>query len=179
MNFGFWNNHVQHPTTLKRCTVYWKVTFMKFWATLIMILWQHSNPNSHSCYSVLPDFLFREIHSFGLYRVSKFWTKIDRELIFFGKVCLFYVLYIFAFEMKTKKQIFWAPDHRKWNCGKSAKMGENLKFGPTENGRLTKEDGLKSKNARKQTHFKIQFYNGKKVTSFKIFTLKFSLSPNV
>ena len=57
-------------------------------------------------------------------------------------------------------------------------MGENLKFGPTENGRLTKEDGLKSKNARKQTHFKIQFYNGKKVTSFKIFTLKFSLSPN-
>ena len=56
-------------------------------------------------------------------------------------------------------------------------MGENLKFGPTENGRLTKEDGLKSKNARKQTHFKIQFYNRKKVTSFKIFILTFSLSP--
>ena len=45
-------------------------------------------------------------------------------------------------------------------------MGENPKFGPTENGRLTKEDGLKSKNARKQTHIKIQFYNRKKVTSF-------------
>ena len=46
-------------------------------------------------------------------------------------------------------------------------MGENLKFGPTENGRLTKEDGLKSKNARKQTHFKIQFYNRKKGDQFR------------
>ena len=34
------------------------------------------------------------------------------------------------------------------------------------------------KNARKQTHIKIQFYNRKKVTSFKIFILTFSLSPN-
>ena len=30
-------------------------------------------------------------------------------------------------------------------------MGKNPKFGPTENGRFTNEDGLKSKNARKQT----------------------------
>ena len=43
-------------------------------------------------------------------------------------------------------------------------MGENPKFGPTENGRLTKEDGLKSKNARKKTIIKIQFYNRNKLT---------------
>ena len=34
------------------------------------------------------------------------------------------------------------------------------------------------KNARKQTHIKIQFYNRKKVTSFKIFILTFLPSPN-
>merc|ERR1711952_288407 len=53
------------------------------------------------------------------------------------------------------------------------------KWGPTENGRFAKEDGLKSKNARKQTHIKIQFYNRKKVTSLKIFILTFSLSPTI
>ena len=57
-------------------------------------------------------------------------------------------------------------------------MDKNPKFGPTENGLLTKEDSLKSKNARKQTHIKIQFYDRKKVTSFKIFILTFSPSPN-
>ena len=31
---------------------------------------------------------------------------------------------------------------------------------------FTKEDGLKSKNARKQTSFEIQFYIGIEVTSF-------------
>ena len=56
-------------------------------------------------------------------------------------------------------------------------MGKNPKFGLTKNGRCAKEDGLKSKNARKQTHIKIQFYNINKVTSFKIFILTFSLSP--
>ena len=39
-------------------------------------------------------------------------------------------------------------------------------------------DASASKNARKQTNIKIQFYNREKVTSFKIFILTFSLSPN-
>ena len=60
-------------------------------------------------------------------------------------------------------------------------MGKNPKFGPTENGWFAKEDGLKSKNARKQTHIKIQFYNRKKVTSFDFWTFwpsaPISLSP--
>ena len=71
----------------------------------------------------------------------------------------------------------------KYIVKKSDKMGKNPKFGPTENGWLTKEDGLKSKNARKQTHIKIQFYNRKKVTSFNFWTFwpsaPISLSPNI
>ena len=43
-------------------------------------------------------------------------------------------------------------------------MGKNPTFGPTKNDRFTKEDGLKSKNARKQIHSKIQFYIGIHVT---------------
>ena len=75
------------------------------------------------------------------------------------------------------------PDQRLWNCRKSAKMGKNPKFGPTVNGWFTNEDGLKSKNTRKQTHIKIQFYNRKKVTSFDFWTFwpsaPISLSPNI
>ena len=56
-------------------------------------------------------------------------------------------------------------------------MGENPKFGPTENGRLTNEDGLKSKNARKQTSFKIQFYIRMEVTSFD-FQQFYPFGPN-
>ena len=56
-------------------------------------------------------------------------------------------------------------------------MGKNPKFGPTENGWLTKEDGLKSKNARKQTQIKIQFYNRKKGDQFQNFHFDILTEP--
>ena len=55
--------------------------------------------------------------------------------------------------LQRKNRIYW-------------KCAEIMKIKKTKNVKFKTERGLKSKNARKQTHFKIQFYIGIHVTSF-------------
>ena len=57
--------------------------------------------------------------------------------------------------LQRKNRIYW-------------KCAEIMKIKKTKNVKFKTERGLKSKNARKQTHFKIQFYIGIHVTSFGI-----------
>ena len=54
-----------------------------------------------------------------------------------------------------------------------------MKIKKTKNVKFKTERGLKSKNARKQTHFEIQFYIGIHVTKVKISILLHSPRPNV
>ena len=81
---------------------------------------------------------------------------------------LFYAFIIFGWVLSQFSKIaHFLSFLRRFYCY----MGEKLKLPGT------KEDGLKSKNARKQTSFKIQFYIGIKVTSFD-FQKFYNFGPN-
>ena len=68
--------------------------------------------------------------------------------------------------LQRKNRIYW-------------KCAEIMKIKKTKNVKFKTERGLKSKNARKQTHFKIQFYIGIHVTKVKISILLHSPRPTV